>query len=95
MSTFTECYLARSYPVIDIGITKCVFLLASHVIFLSRVSNSSSRTANKAPSACSVFTALVASVHGTWGTPKIPDTYDVNYKSCFQEMSDSAVAMWV
>ena len=46
--TFTECYLARRHRFIELGITKCVSVLASHVTILSRVSNSLARTANKA-----------------------------------------------
>ena len=59
--TFTECYLARQHHIIDVGITKCVFLLASSVTILSRVSNSSTRTPNKAFTACSLFITVIAS----------------------------------
>ena len=56
MWTLTECCLARRHRSIDIGITMCVFLLASHVTILSPVSNSSVRTAKR-----SLFITVIAS----------------------------------
>ena len=80
-ATFTECCLGRNHRVINLGITKRDFLLASHVIILSHVSNSSARTTNKAFMALSLFTAIVASFctqrskrPGTDATPKMPIT---------------------
>ena len=77
--TFTECCLGRRHLFIDVGITKCVLLVASHVIILSRVSNSSARSANKAFTAFSLFTTVIASFCaqrskrlGTFVTPKMP-----------------------
>ena len=60
-SMFTECSLARHHHFIDVEITKCVFLLATHIKFFSRASKSSARMANKAFTACSLFTTVIAS----------------------------------
>ena len=69
MSMFTECCLARRHRVIDVGITKCVFLLASHMTILSRVSKRSVRMR-------SLFTTVIASFCAkrpvTCAIPKMP-----------------------
>lgn len=47
MSTLNEYCLARRHHFIDIEITKCVFLIGSHVKILSSISITSTRTATE------------------------------------------------
>ena len=62
MEYFWVLYLKKVVnALIDVGIIKRVFLLASYVKFLSCISISSMRMASKAFTACSLFTTVTAS----------------------------------